>query len=205
MAETIGERLRRVRKDAGLSGPSLAKHLGVSAQTVSEWERDKYLPEVARLAVLAQLLHISVDYLLTGRKDLRFGGGDRGGGRLVPKIPFDALPDYVPRAQEAVTREMLQSHFPCGPWSFAFTIADHANAVQFMPGDSVIIDPDIHPTPGEMVLVATPAEALFRRYRPRGSHIELVPLNEDYELRTVELGSGARMLGVMSEHARRRR
>jgi len=87
MAETIGERLRRVRKDAGLSGPSLAKHLGVSAQTVSEWERDKYLPEAARLAVLAQLLHISVDYLLTGRKDLRFGGGDRGGGKTCAEDP----------------------------------------------------------------------------------------------------------------------
>ncbi len=47
-----GQRVRRLRRRAGLSQAALARRLGVRQQTVSEWERGRYAPRGASLTVL---------------------------------------------------------------------------------------------------------------------------------------------------------
>lgn len=204
MPGTFGQRLRDARKAAGLTGPQLAKHMNVSAQTVSEWERGKYFPEAERLTALARFLHVKVDWLLGGT-DGPVSGLAGAEGRLVSKIPFDELHTFDPLDPPKVTREKVFTHFPCGQHSFQFTINDRSNADDYLPGDSVIIDPDLAPTPGDMVLMIVGGAPLFRRYRPRGGSVELVPINSDWEVVTCDLGNGERMLGTMTERAQRRR
>ncbi len=51
MSQTFGERLRFARKNQDMTGPELARRLSVSAQTLSEWERDKYLPTADKLGI----------------------------------------------------------------------------------------------------------------------------------------------------------
>lgn len=208
MATVFGTRLRQARKKSGLSGPQLAKLLGVSAQTVSEWERGKYFPEADRLAIIARSVNVRVDWLLGGTNGVESSpSSSSGGGRLVSKVPFDDLSTFDPYDNTArmSLQERVLTHFPCSETAFQITLHDAANAPLFQAGDSVIIDPAITPTPGDMVLVIVDAAPLFRRYRPRGTHIELAPLNEDWEVMTVEVGKHARLLGTMSEHSRRRR
>lgn len=204
MSDTFGKRLRRARKDARLTGPELAKRLDVSAQTVSEWERGLYLPAADRLAAIARLVGVKVDWLLTGQ-DGPILGALSGTGRLVPKVAAQELPGYDPRDNRLTTiaREQVLSHFPCGPHAFQITIGDNANSDTFSVGDSVIIDPDRKPVPGSMVLAVVDGAPLFRRYRPRGSSVELVPLNADWETTTATLENGNRLLGTMTEHARK--
>lgn len=52
MTPSGGERVRRLRRRAGLSQAALARRLGVRQQTVSEWERGRYAPRGASLTVL---------------------------------------------------------------------------------------------------------------------------------------------------------
>ena len=66
---SIGEKLRMARKTMGVSQESLAEKLGVTTQAVSTWERDENLPETKKLLAVANVLHLSLDYLMTEEND----------------------------------------------------------------------------------------------------------------------------------------
>ncbi|MCR5500743.1 MAG: helix-turn-helix domain-containing protein [Acetatifactor sp.] len=61
---TFGEKLREARKNAGLSQEQFAEMLCVSRAAVAKWETDRGMPDVNNLKTMAQLLNVSVDYLL---------------------------------------------------------------------------------------------------------------------------------------------
>lgn len=202
---TFGARLRKAREAARMTGPQMARELRVSAQTVSEWERGRYFPAADKLVRIAQLTNVKVDWLLSGQNDQAPGGASVSQGRLVSKIPFDDLPHFDPRSRASATYDKAHTHFPCGPHAFQITVSDRSNAPDYEPGDSVIIDPDLQPNPGDMVLVVSDKAVLFRRYRPRSGAVELIPLNGDWETTTVRLDKATRLLGTMSERAQQRR
>ena len=69
---TFGEKLREARKEAGLSQEQFAQKLSVSRSAVAKWESDKGMPDVNNLKAMAQLLDVSVDYLLDEGEKLSF-------------------------------------------------------------------------------------------------------------------------------------
>ena len=60
--------IKKARELRGLSQKYIAMSLGVSAPSVSAWEKGKSKPTAQNLDKLSQLLNVSVDYLL-GRTD----------------------------------------------------------------------------------------------------------------------------------------
>lgn len=60
----LSEKLREVRVSRGLSQVDLAKQLGVTKQSVSNWENDNIQPSVEMLVKIAQTLSVSTDFLL---------------------------------------------------------------------------------------------------------------------------------------------
>ena len=63
----------KARQDASLSQKNIALTLGVSAPTVSDWERQKKYPTVENLKRLSDLLGVSVDFLLKRTNSPNFG------------------------------------------------------------------------------------------------------------------------------------
>ena len=61
---TIGEKIKNARMENGLTQEALASKMMVSRQAITKWEADKGIPDVSNLKLLAQLLSVSVDYLL---------------------------------------------------------------------------------------------------------------------------------------------
>lgn len=61
---TLGEKIQKERKEAGLSQEDLAEQLGVSRQAVSRWERDNGYPETEKIVRIGQIFQVSLDYLL---------------------------------------------------------------------------------------------------------------------------------------------
>ena len=61
---TFGEIVRKQRRAMNLNQEDLGKRLGLSKQTVSNWENNNVLPSVETLVKLARLFHCSTDYLL---------------------------------------------------------------------------------------------------------------------------------------------
>lgn len=63
---TLGERIQKYRRLAGLSQEQLAEQMAVSRQAVSKWELGDTIPDADRIVQLAQLFGITTDTLLLG-------------------------------------------------------------------------------------------------------------------------------------------
>lgn len=61
---TLGEKIKKARIESGLTQEQLSGKMMVSRQAITKWEADKGIPDVSNLKLLAQLLNVSVDYLL---------------------------------------------------------------------------------------------------------------------------------------------
>ncbi|MBR6259705.1 MAG: helix-turn-helix transcriptional regulator [Oscillospiraceae bacterium] len=60
---TLGERIKTLRQEQGLSQEVLAERLGVSRQAVSKWEKDLSRPDTENLLALASVFGVSIDEL----------------------------------------------------------------------------------------------------------------------------------------------
>ena len=68
MERTLGKRIAALRKEKEMKQDTLAAALGVSPQAVSKWENDQTCPDISLLPKLAELLGVTVDELLSGKK-----------------------------------------------------------------------------------------------------------------------------------------
>ncbi|MCI8443314.1 MAG: helix-turn-helix transcriptional regulator [Provencibacterium sp.] len=60
----FSERIRLLRKSYNYNQQELAGRLGVSKQSVSNWENGNILPSIDMLIKLAKLFSVSTDYIL---------------------------------------------------------------------------------------------------------------------------------------------
>ena len=64
----IGRFIAKARKSQNITQKQVAEALSISDKTVSKWERGRGLPEVSLMLPLCEVLHISVNELLTGER-----------------------------------------------------------------------------------------------------------------------------------------
>lgn len=66
---TIGERIKDLRKGKGWTQAVLAEKISVSDKAVSKWESGGGNPETSQLPILSELFDVTIDYLLTGKSN----------------------------------------------------------------------------------------------------------------------------------------
>ena len=71
MESTLGKRIAALRKQKDLRQDDIAQLLDVSPQAVSKWENDQTCPDIGLLPKLAQILGVTTDELLSGKKELQ--------------------------------------------------------------------------------------------------------------------------------------
>lgn len=201
---SLGARIKNARTDAKLTLAALGQACGVSPQAVKAWEDGRSEPSVASIIAISRATATPLDFLLTGNAQSSPGLSThlRGEGRLVPRHKWPQ-PGQVADAtgQDQV---FVNSQFPCGPRAFSVLVEDDSNAPTIASGDSLVIDPDLRPKPGDMVMAVCGSEVILRRYRPRADGIELAPLNDDWPTQTIPSLNGS-LIGTMSEHTKPRR
>lgn len=75
-AASLGERLYNLREEHRFSQDELAEKLGVSRQTISNWENDKVKIDVVKAAEICRLYGISMDKLFMEKQiESRVDGG----------------------------------------------------------------------------------------------------------------------------------
>ena len=67
--ETLGRRIAALRREHELKQDELAAMLDISPQAVSKWENDQTCPDITALPKLAEILGVTVDELLSGKKE----------------------------------------------------------------------------------------------------------------------------------------
>lgn len=65
MNMTFAEKLKSIRKQAGMTQERLAEKLGVSRQAVTKWETDAGIPDIENIMAISDLFDISIDELLS--------------------------------------------------------------------------------------------------------------------------------------------
>ncbi|MBQ8187113.1 MAG: helix-turn-helix domain-containing protein [Clostridia bacterium] len=61
---TIGETIRKLRRERDITQEGLAEMLGISSQAVSGWETGRTAPDISQLAPLSSIFEVSADVIL---------------------------------------------------------------------------------------------------------------------------------------------
>ena len=64
MTPSIGQNIRRLRRERDITQEGLAEFLGITAQAVSGWECDRSMPDIAQLPLLANIFGVTTDEIL---------------------------------------------------------------------------------------------------------------------------------------------
>ena len=92
----LGNRLRKARQDSGMTQSEVAEELGITAQTVRNWEAGRHEPSAKVISDLAERYRVSEEKLL--------GDLDAPSGSPVsakPKFPYDRVPVDAGKLSEA--------------------------------------------------------------------------------------------------------
>lgn len=73
---SLGSMIAELRKEKGLTQLELAEKMNVTDKAVSKWERDLSIPDAASMPRLAEILGITVDDLMNGRKPKKAKSAD---------------------------------------------------------------------------------------------------------------------------------
>ncbi len=60
----VDERIRHLREQNSMTQSDLAKRLGITRSSVNAWEMGISMPSTQYIVELAELFHVSTDYLL---------------------------------------------------------------------------------------------------------------------------------------------
>lgn len=79
---TFGEKVKKARKELGLTQTQLGEKIGVSRRTITSYEADAFPPRTRELyCKLAEVLGVNVNYLLTQEDEFVMNAGEKYGYR----------------------------------------------------------------------------------------------------------------------------
>jgi SOS-response transcriptional repressor LexA len=172
--------------------------------------------------VVAAVLDTRPEALLFGGEGDRLPDSQIGnvifpfGYRIVPAFSYEEAATLTANPEPYPISDQMPNLWtnvsPLSDRAFCLVIAENGMREEFLPGDWVVIDPEVIPNPGDFVVaaLAQQKEVLFRKYRPRGHDangqpiIELAPLNDDYPTFTLDSIHPGRVVGTMVEHRKYR-
>lgn len=207
--QSMGDRIRQEREKLGLSQGALGKACGgLSKASVSGWEIGKSAPTGPNLVACAAALKVREKWLTSGRGPKAVAGPGPDGVQ-TPRLDFVQAGTWTETdgSQDPPDGYLVSSR-DIGPNSFALTIKGNSMLPEFMPGDDIIVDPDVKPRTGDFVVAKREKdqEATFKRFYERADSIELKPLNTDeFKVLKLDKATPGKIVGVMVEHRRYRR
>ncbi|MFX9718188.1 S24 family peptidase [Acinetobacter baumannii] len=205
--ETLGTRLKNLRKSKKLTQQQVADTIGVSKTSVIYWEKDENLPKHDSLMALAQILGVTSDYLLSGKGsdslDQNVTKPFPIAGRLVPVISWVQAgtwtsADSVPIGTEF--KEWLPPNPKCGKNGYGLIVVGESMSPDFRPSDKIYVNPDFQISDlktGDLVIVACDGEteATFKKLIVESNGMYLEPLNPKWHEKIIPLREGCKLVG----------
>lgn len=168
--QTIGQRIRALRRSKKLTQVQLAKVAGVSSPAVTEWEKDSYQPKAASLEAMANEFGVSTEYILTGKGDLAFNNA-RNIAPVIPKMApvLSWVQAGVFTNVQAVDISQVEEWLPLPEDCencFYLKVQGLSNYPIFHEGDYILVDPSVQYSDmqsGDMIVVRKHDDATFKR------------------------------------------
>ncbi len=105
----LSEKLKRARKEKGLTQGQLAKKIGADIQRISKYERGVLIPTTEIMVKLSIALDVSLDYLLKNGKN-QVTGKIRDTELIDQFSQVDALPDEDRHILKALLEAFIKKH-----------------------------------------------------------------------------------------------
>ncbi|HIN57429.1 MAG TPA: helix-turn-helix domain-containing protein [Acinetobacter pittii] len=184
--ETIGKRIKSLRKAKKLTQKDLGKLLGLSDVSVLKWENETNTPKLENMHELALALDTTVEYLMYGKTSEESSVVDfRPVSRLLPVLTHVQAGNWT--SVQSISKYDINQWLPAPPSagknSFYMIVKGTSNAPHFNDGDYICIDPDIPidcVQTGEMVVVQHEGDATFKALVKEDNRMYLQALNENY-------------------------
>lgn len=101
---TLGQKLKALLKDNGMTQEDLAERLEVSRQAVGKWVNDKGIPEVGKLIQISNLFGVSMDYLLKEDYEEKKSAEEKAIGNSGYYVSREMLDGYLAYSRQSVRR-----------------------------------------------------------------------------------------------------
>ena len=108
------DRIKQIRRDAGMTQKAFAEALGVNRLLISQWETGAAKPGKMRLYQIADRFGVSLDWLQTGEGEMRKPPKPETPVTKTADIEtikalFAALPEYWQQAVIDAAKEMIET------------------------------------------------------------------------------------------------
>lgn len=133
MQNTFGERLKKLRKNTGLTQAQLGARLDKSASAVRMWELGANEPDMRSLVRLSAIFDCSLDYLLC--RDLFLGDA----AAVRTNLPLYRLSAYAPDAAPDAYRSIPSDYLSAGNSYFMLLMDSGAMQPLIPQGAAVLI------------------------------------------------------------------
>jgi len=202
---SVGKRIHARRKQLKLSQRALGALVGVSATSLTYWERDEIEPKNKNLAALARALDCAPDFLLFGATF----GGDVSFVTInarVPLISWDKLSSYIEgevMEGDDEAEDWIYCPVQCAKSTFALRVrGDHMESPypgkkSYLDGQIIFVAPTAEVKNGSRVISRRldSTEATFKEYFEDDGKKYLKPINPQYP--TVEINNETIIIGVV--------
>lgn len=191
--ETIGTRIKQLRKQKKFTQKHLGKLISVSDVSVLKWENETNTPKLENIHELAVVLDTTVEYLLHGKDPSTNNVTDfRPVTRMLPVLSDVQAGNWT--NVQAVSKLDINQWLPAPPNagknSFYMIVRGVSNFPHFKDGDYVCIDPDVdieHVQTGEMIVAQCDGEATFKALVKDYNRMYLQALNPNFQPNILEL------------------
>lgn len=200
--ETVGQRIKSLRRITKTSQKELGKFCGVSDVAVGYWEKDVNVPGGEALSKLARFFNTSIDYILYGTE---FEGNLITKMRRIPVLSWvqaGLFTESKPANILADAERWVETSLRIGDSSFALDVKGDSmtnpNGLPTIPeGATVIVDPDAEPMHGKIVVARIDGtnEATVKKLVIDGPQKFLVPLNPRYP--NIPINGNCLIIGVV--------
>lgn len=203
--QTIGQRIRALRRSKKLTQVQLAKIAGVSSPAVTEWEKDSYQPKAASLEAMANEFGVTTEYILTGRGNPNATKKEQPNvapvaPRMAPVLSWVQAGVFtnVQSVDMSQVEEWLPLPEECTN-CFYLKVQGISNNPDFLEGDYILVDPDVYYSDvqsGDMIVVRKFEDATFKKLviETDGSRY-LQALNPEFKPNIIPLDEDCHFVG----------
>ncbi|MEF9957829.1 MAG: XRE family transcriptional regulator [Acinetobacter sp.] len=203
--QTIGQRIRALRRSKKLTQAQLAKIAGVSSPAVTEWEKDSYLPKAASLEAIANEFGVTAEYILTGKTT---GSLDNNivpvTSKLLPVLSWvqaGSMTSVESINPSEITEWLppLSSDDPDG--CFYLRVVGISNFPTYQDGDYILINPAFQVCDllsEDLVVVRNNSDATFKKLIIESDDRKyLQALNPNFQPNIIEFEEGMELVGLV--------
>lgn len=207
MDESIGQRIKRMRRARNLTQEQVGNHCNVSREAVSSWEKGTIKRITGEnLLRLATLFETTPAEILTGQplrssdksySDLNqpilngpnvelMPGKKLGKVPLISWVAAGAMKEAIDNFQPGYAEEWVETAAPIHQHTFALRVRGDSMAPKFYEGMVIIVEPDRAAVPGNYVIARNgDHEATFKQLVQDGSDYYLKPVNPQYPTKVL--------------------